>query len=92
MAAAPVVLPNATTNAGDEKFHRAEARLRELGATYYMLESWGADNSQYRFVCKMAISGNQGMNQFFQATKNDAWGAMEDVLAQVEQWRTQPPR
>jgi hypothetical protein len=92
MAAAPVVLPNATTNAGDEKFHRAEARLRELGATYYMLESWGADNSQYRFVCKMAMNGNPGMNQFFQATKNDAWGAMEDVLAQVEQWRTQPPR
>jgi hypothetical protein len=92
-------LPNATTannalavSTSDEKFHNAERHLRELGATYYMLETWGADNNQYRFICKMAVGGNAGVNQFFQSTKDDPWRAMEDVLAQVEQWRPQSPR
>ena len=32
------------------------------------------------------------MNQVFQAIKDDPLAAMDDVLTQVEQWRTQPPR
>jgi hypothetical protein len=92
LAAAPVALPAAGSNVGDEKFRRAEMRLRELGATQYALEAWGHDNSRYLFVCRMAVGGNPNVNQVFQATKNDPWDAMQDVLAQVEQWRSQPPR
>jgi len=92
LATAPVALPAAGTNAGDEKFRRAEMRLRELGATQYVLEAWGHDNSRYLFVCRMAVGGNPNVNQVFQATKTDPWDAMQDVLAQVEQWRSQPPR
>jgi hypothetical protein len=83
---------SATSVAGDERFRRAELRLREMGATKYSLQTWGRDDSQYLFVCRMAVGGNPNMNQVFQAIKDDPMAAMDDVLAQVEQWRTQPPR
>ncbi len=40
---------------------------RELGATHYMLETWGQDNSRYRFVCKMSVGGNAEVTRYFQA-------------------------
>jgi hypothetical protein len=75
--------------AGDEKFHLAELRLRSLGATKYTLETWGPDNNRYRFACKMAIAGNPNANQLFQAIEDDPWAAMQSVLHQVEEWRSQ---
>jgi hypothetical protein len=78
------------SGANDEKFRRTEMRLRDLGATHYMLETWGPDNNRYRFVCKMAIGGNADVNRYFQAVDDDPWQAMETVLQQVEQWRSRP--
>jgi hypothetical protein len=99
-AAAPLTNPAARNPAGaamstsgasgtDEKFRAAEVRLRELGATHYMLETWGPDNNRYRFVCEMALGGG-GMNRYFWAIEDDPWRAMDSVLRQVEQWRAQP--
>jgi hypothetical protein len=72
------------------QFRRMEQRLRELGATYYLLETWGSSGDRYRFFCKMAISGtaDYSRNRIFQATAADALHAMQDVLEQVEQWRS----
>ncbi len=72
-----------------DQFPRMEKRLRELGATYYLLETWGSTGDRYRFFCKMAIAGNAdyNRNRIFQATAADPLRAMQDVLAQVEQWR-----
>jgi hypothetical protein len=78
----------AAAGTNDEKFRRAEIRLRELGATHYMLETWGPDNNRYRFVCKMAIGGNAEVNRYFQAIDENPWQAMETVLRQVEDWRS----
>jgi hypothetical protein len=71
------------------QFRRMEQRLRELGATYYLLETWGTSGDRYRFFCKMALAGNAdyNRNRIFQATAADPLRAMQDVLAQVEQWR-----
>jgi hypothetical protein len=80
----------ASTVGSDEKFRQAEMRLRELGATHYMLETWGPDNNRYRFVCKMAIGGNAEVNRYFQAIDDTPWQAMDTVLKQVEQWRARP--
>jgi hypothetical protein len=77
--------------ADDEQFRWAEQRLRELGATHYLLETWGPDNNRYRFACKMALGGNTAVNRYFQAIDDDPWRAMESVLQQVEQWRAQSP-
>ncbi len=84
---------SATNNgSGDDcttQFRRMEQRLRELGATYYLLETWGSSGDRYRFFCKMAISGtaDYNRNRIFQATAADPLHAMQDVLEQVEQWR-----
>jgi hypothetical protein len=74
---------------GDEKFRLAELRLRDLGATYFVLQTWGEDNGRYRFACKMAIGGNPNANRLFQAVDDDPWRAMNNVLHQVEEWRSQ---
>jgi hypothetical protein len=76
----------------DEKFRRAEMRLRELGATHYMLETWGQDNGRYRFVCKMSVGGNAEVTRYFQAIDDNPWQAMQTVLEQVEDWRARAPQ
>jgi hypothetical protein len=86
----PSEASGASSFGSDEKFKQAEMRLRELGATHYMLETWGPDNNRYRFVCKMAIGGNAEVNRYFQAIDDSPWQAMDTVLKQVEQWRARP--
>lgn len=64
-----------------------QLRLRELGATYYLLETWGNGEELYRFSCKMAIEGNTGFVRHFEAVDADPLRAMLLVLRQVETWR-----
>ena len=68
-------------------FNWTQHRLRELGATYYLLETWGRNGELYRFHCKMAVAGNPDYTRHFEATDNDASRAMHQVLEQVEAWR-----
>jgi len=81
---------NPAASTSDEKFRQAETRLRELGATHYMLETWGPDNNRYHFVCKMAVGDNAEVSRVFQAFGDDPWQAMGTVLRQVEEWRARP--
>ncbi|MGD0899729.1 MAG: hypothetical protein ABR915_18000 [Thermoguttaceae bacterium] len=66
-------------------------RLRQLGATYYLLESWGDQERQYRFYCRMAIGGNPQHTQSFWSIEADPFKAMRQVLEQVEAWRSGRP-
>ena len=70
-----------------DRFTYIQTRLRELGATYYLLESWGADGQYFRFHCRMAVGGSQGYARHFEATESDALQAMARVLNEVEAWR-----
>ena len=90
---APIQPPTAT--GGDENaragsistadpFHRIQDRLRQLGATYYLLESWGNQQQMYRFYCKMAIGGSADYTRCFEATNSNPLQAMRQVLQQVE--------
>jgi len=76
------------------EFRRIEQRLRELGATYYLLETWGRTGDRYRFLCRMALTGNSnyGADRIFLATDSDPLRAMENVLQQAEQWRAGRPQ
>ncbi|MCC7084235.1 MAG: hypothetical protein IT427_04420 [Pirellulales bacterium] len=78
---------NQAIGSGDDKFRQAEGRLRQLGATQYVLETWGPQNDRYRFACRMAVGRNVGVTQHFEAIESDPWSAMEEVLRQVEQWQ-----
>ncbi len=72
--------------AGD-RFAAVGRRLRELGASYYLLETWGERGEQFRFHCKMAPAGKPDSARDFEATNRDAIAAMQKVLEQVEAWR-----
>jgi len=66
--------------------HSICGRLKELGATYVLLESWGDNQEQFRFYCKIAIAGNPHYTYRFEATDGEPLRAMTNVLRQVEAW------
>ncbi len=68
-------------------FTHTQQRLRELGATYYVLEASGPKGDQFRFHCKMALPHSPGFERHFEATDVEATQAMQKVLQQVEAWR-----
>jgi hypothetical protein len=86
-ANAPRPLPTTPPSAGPDHFKQLERRLREYGAVYYLLETWGNDGELYRFHCKMAIANNPNLTRQFEATHREALQAMTQVLEQIEAWR-----
>jgi hypothetical protein len=70
-----------------DRFTLMERKLREYGASYYLLETWGNDGDLYRFHCKMAVGANPNYTRHFEATDRDALKAMAAVLEKVEAWR-----
>ncbi len=84
---ATVIRPDALGADASADFQYVLDRLRELGAVHYMLETWGNDAQRFRFHCKMALSGNPNYIRHFEAIDRDAMRAMNQVLAEVEQWR-----
>jgi hypothetical protein len=80
--------PASLHSAGDnEVFLQIQKRLRALGATYYLLETWGNEQRLYRFYCQMAVAGTTNYTRCFEATHSDPIQAMRKVLSQVENWR-----
>jgi hypothetical protein len=73
--------------APSSEFGGIPERLQKLGATYYVLESWGNDQHLYRFYCRMAVAGSVNYTHCFEATDTDPGQAMQQVLQQVESWR-----
>jgi hypothetical protein len=74
-----------------DPFNQVQERLRQLGATYYLLESWGGQQQLYRFYCRMAVGGNPNYTRYFEAIDAQPLKAMSQVLDQVESWRTGRP-
>jgi len=72
-----------------DRFNAIQDRLRELGATRYLLEYWGSRQQLYRFYCKMAVAGNPNYTRYFEDTDSDPLRAMAEVLRQVEAWRAE---
>jgi hypothetical protein len=83
-AAPPAIAP--------DRFTWMERKLREQGATYYLLETWVNEGERYRFFCKIALSNNPGHTQNFEATDSDPLRAMGRVVDQVDAWRTGRPQ
>ena len=51
----------ASVPAGDQ-FTAIQQRLRQLGATWYALETWG-NEGRFHFACRVAIDGNPGLGR-----------------------------
>jgi hypothetical protein len=84
----PALPANQAAAEKEDPFLKIQNRLRTLGASYYLLETWGNDQRLYRFYCEMAVAGDTGFTRCFEATNADPIGAMQAVLSQVEDWRT----
>jgi hypothetical protein len=78
---------NNSSQPNPNPFMAMQDRLRQLGATYYLLETWGNQKQYYRFYCQMAVGGNNGYTHYFEATNANPLDAMAEVLHQVEAWR-----
>lgn len=72
---------------GADRLQTILHRLRELGAVYYLLETWGNSGQSFRFHCRTAIGGSPSYTRYFEATDSSPIQAMEKVLAEVELWR-----
>ena len=73
----------------EDPFKSIQQRLRQLGATWYALETWG-NEGRFHFACRVSVDGNPSLNRLFQATDPEAIQAMGKVLQDVEQWKTSP--
>jgi hypothetical protein len=67
---------------------QVQQRLQALGAVHYRLETAGPRGEQFYFRCTMALSSNPNYHRYFEATDGDPLCAMQQVLAQVEAWRS----
>jgi hypothetical protein len=75
-------------SARDNQLRYILDRLRQLGATYFVLEPCGDKNGQYRFYCRMSMGGNSQVTKPFWCFDSDALKAMTQVLKQVEDWQS----
>jgi hypothetical protein len=62
-------------------------QLRQFGVAEYALERWGGDGKLYRFHCEMPIAGGS-LTQQFEAVAANPEASVEQVVAEVAQWRT----
>jgi hypothetical protein len=79
---------SAGNSSPSDQFNYVQVRLRQLGATYYLLETCGDEKREFRFYCKMSIGGNPRFTQPFWSCDGDPLKAMTQVLKQVEDWRS----
>lgn len=70
-------------------FDALQARLQDLGASYYRLEDRreeGDGTPLYRFRCEVPLPGNENYLRPFEADDRDPVRAMQLVVEEVEVW------
>ena len=72
----------------EQEFRSIEQRLRELGATYYLLETWGDEGELFRFQGRIAVMEDPSCQRYFEAVDREPLVTMRRVLAQVEAWKS----
>ena len=71
-----------------DQFKYVQDRLRQMGATYYVLETCGDEKREFRFYCRMSIGGNPRVTKPFWCFNSDPLKAMTEVLKQIEDWQS----
>ena len=65
-------------------------RLRQLGASYFLVETCGTRGQMYRFHCRAPLSDATRFVRQFESVRPDPLEAMRDVVGQVQAWRNGP--
>jgi len=76
------------TEAKIDDYVALERRLRQMGATYSLLESWGQNGDHFRFHCRVPMPGGGDTPQRFEAVGSTPTEAMQNVVAEVDRWRS----
>lgn len=76
----------------NDSFARSERRLRELGATHYRLETWGARGEFYRCTCNIPMRPRSPAARHFEGIEPAPSEAIDAVIRQVEHWRAERRR
>jgi hypothetical protein len=71
---------------GIDRVQYVRERLKDLGASYLLLETLAGHDRAYRFRCDIILPGEPPYTRRFEVTGADPLTAMEQVLAQVEVW------
>lgn len=79
---AALTRPAPPANLNSAAFQQGQQRLRELGASYFKLETTGEATERYRAVCQIAAPN--GPVQNFTSIHADALTALNDVISQIE--------
>jgi hypothetical protein len=80
-------LPASGHSDPDATIKAIHTRLKQLGATYYLLEPCGDRMESFRCFCKVAVGGNPHFTRNFQQIDADPVKAMTMVLQQIEDWQ-----
>ncbi|MBX7165100.1 MAG: hypothetical protein K1X74_02005 [Pirellulales bacterium] len=81
------IQPPVSLSAADaDPFQALQRQLRDWGATYYKLETWGAGGELYHFHCRMAIDRQGLATRHFESTTADPLAAIQQVVREVEAW------
>lgn len=86
-----VQAPFSAAPAPADRFPYIQDRLRQLGATYYLLEMLEGREEQYRFYCCIPVGGNPSYTRKYEALDSSPLRAMARVLQQVEARSTLGP-
>jgi hypothetical protein len=68
------------------RLQQIRQRLEDLGADYVIVEA--RESGGFRFHCRMLVDDRSRFTRPFEASAGDAVAAGEQVLREVEAWRT----
>jgi hypothetical protein len=68
------------------RLHQIRERLEQLGAEYVLVDT--QDSGRYRFHCRVLVDPRTRYTRPFDATSFDPIAAGEQVLSEVEKWRS----
>jgi hypothetical protein len=69
------------------RLQQVRQRLEELGAEFVIAETVDG-GARYRFHCRMLVDGRSRFTRPFEATSFDPVAAADQVLKEVETWRS----
>jgi hypothetical protein len=85
----PVEMSPSADGARDvDRLSASLARLEEAGARNAKVTPWGHGGRLYRCTCQAAWGGSPQFGRHFESVADQPEKAVDDVLAQIEAWRT----
>ena len=83
----PEASPELAPSTLKERLKPLLQQLKQYGVAEYALHRWGVDGKLFRFHCEMPIGGGS-LTQQFEAVAANPEASVEQVVAEVSQWRT----